>query len=105
GGPGAAERIDAAAAERLCPALAPGWVRAAAVVEGADVDTDALHQGYLRGLRARGGEVRVGAPVERIERAASGWRVHLGGGAVLGTALVVDAAGAWADVVARRAGV
>ncbi|SHK87013.1 D-arginine dehydrogenase [Pseudonocardia thermophila] len=105
GGPGAAERIDPAEAERLCPALAPGWLRAAAVVDAADVDTDALHQGYLRGLRARGGEVRVSAPAERIERTGSGWRVHLGGGAVLDTPLVVDAAGAWADVVARRAGV
>ncbi|MGI5129271.1 NAD(P)/FAD-dependent oxidoreductase [Pseudonocardia sp. CA-107938] len=104
GGPGAAARIDGTEAERLCPALAPGTVRAAGVVEGADVDTDALHQGYLRGLRGRGGEVRVGAPAGRIERAGSGWRVHYGD-TVLDTALVVDAAGAWADVVAERAGV
>jgi D-arginine dehydrogenase len=106
GEPDAPERIDGATAERLCPALAPGLVRAAGLVEAADIDTDALHQGYLRGLRARGGEVRVGAAAERIERAGAGWRVHLGGAAgSLDTALVVDAAGAWADVVARGAGV
>jgi D-arginine dehydrogenase len=106
GEPDAPEWIDGAAAERLCPALAPGVVRAAGLVEATDIDTDALHQGYLRGLRARGGEVRVGAPAERIERVSTGWRVHLGGAAgSLDTALVVDAAGAWADDVARRAGV
>lgn len=106
GEPDAPEWIDGAAAERLCPALAPGVVRAAGLVEATDIDTDALHQGYLRGLRARGGEVRVGAPAERIERVGTGWRVHLGGAAgSLDTALVVDAAGAWADDVARRAGV
>jgi len=106
GEPDAPERIDGATAERLCPALAPGVVRTAGLVDATDIDTDALHQGYLRGLRARGGEVRVGASAERIERVGSGWRVHLSGGAgALDTALVVDAAGAWADVVARRAGV
>ena len=72
-----AERVDGATAERLCPALAHGVVRTAGLVVGADIDTDALHQGYLRGLRARGGEVRVGAPAERIERVGTGWRVHL----------------------------
>ena len=106
GEPHAPERIDGATAERMCPALAPGVVRAAGLVEAADIDTDALHQGYLRGLRARGGEVRVGAAAERIERMGAGWSVHLSGAAgALDTALVVDAAGAWADVVARRAGV
>jgi D-arginine dehydrogenase len=106
GEPYAPERIDGATAERLCPALAPGVVRAAGLVEAADIDTDALHQGYLRGLRARGGEVRVAAAADRIERVGAGWRVHLGGAAgALDTALVVDAAGAWADVVARQAGV
>ncbi|MDN5859794.1 MAG: FAD-binding oxidoreductase, partial [Pseudonocardia sp.] len=107
GEPGAGEIVDGAAAERLCPVLVPGIARTASLVHGADVDTDALHQGYLRGLRARGGSVRVGAPVERIERVGSGWRLHVGGraGCVIDTAVVVDAAGAWADVVARRAGV
>lgn len=104
GEPDAAQTLDGPAAERLCPIFVPGIVRAAAVVPGADIDTDALHQGYLRGLRGRGGRVRVGAPVERIERAGSGWRVHVAD-AVLDTPLVIDAAGAWADVVARMAGV
>jgi D-arginine dehydrogenase len=80
-------------------------VRAAAVVEGAaDVDTEALHQAYVRGLRRRGGSVRTGAPVTAVEQRGSGWRVHAGADPI-DTADVVDAAGAWADVVARAAGV
>lgn len=116
GEPGAPVAIDPAEAERRCPALAPGRVRAAAVVEGAaDVDAEALHQGYVRGLRRRGGAVRAGAGVRAVERRGSGWRVHLGPGAagavhpatdsVIDTSDVVDAAGAWADVVAGMAGV
>lgn len=92
-------------AQRRCPTLAPGVVRAAALTAGAaDVDTDALHQGYVRGLRARGGAVRTAAPVTAITRDGSGWRIEAGG-AVLRAGEVVDAAGAWADEVAALAGV
>jgi len=103
--PGAPVALDPSEAERRCPLLLPGVVRAAAVVEGAaDVDTEALHQAYVRGLRRRGGTVRAGAPVTALEPRGAGWRVHAGAG-VIDTADVVDAAGAWADVVAGLAGV
>jgi D-arginine dehydrogenase len=106
GEPGAPEVLDPAEAERRCPALRPGTVRAAAVVEGgADIDTDALHQGYVRGLRARGGAVHAAAPVRAIERRGDGWRVRAGDGVEIDCAEVVDAAGAWADEVAGLAGV
>ncbi|GAA1281942.1 FAD-dependent oxidoreductase [Pseudonocardia aurantiaca] len=107
GEPGAPVVLDPAEAERRCPVLAPGVVRAAAVVEGAaDVDTEALHQAYVRGLRRRGGTVRAGARVTAVERRGTGWRVHTGAGeAPIDVADVVDAAGAWADVVAGLAGV
>jgi D-arginine dehydrogenase len=92
-------------AQRRCRALAPGRIRAAGLTEGAaDIDTDALHRAYVRGLRARGGTVRTGAPVAGLSRRGPRWRVEAGGEAT-DTALVVDAAGAWADVVADLAGV
>ncbi|WP_433558775.1 NAD(P)/FAD-dependent oxidoreductase [Pseudonocardia xinjiangensis] len=106
GEPGAPVSIDPTEAERRCPMLVPGLVRAAAVVEGAaDVDTEALHQAYVRGLRRRGGTVRAAARVTAIERSGRGWRVHAGTGDPIDTPDVVDAAGAWADVVAGLAGV
>ncbi len=105
GEPGAPVAIDPAEAHRRCPVLRPGTVRAAAVVEdAADIDTEALHQAYVRGLRRRGGTVRTGAAVTGVRRQGDGWRVQLGAEAV-DTADVVDAAGAWADVVAGLAGV
>jgi len=105
GEPGAPVAIDPAEAHRRCPVLRPGTVRAAAVVEdAADIDTEALHQAYVRGLRRRGGTVRTGAAVTGVRRQGDGWRVQLGAEAV-DTAAVVDAAGAWADVVAGLAGV
>jgi D-arginine dehydrogenase len=107
GEPGCPVAIDPAEAQRLCPALRPGAVRAAAVVEGAaDIDAEALHQAYIRGLLRRGGKVRTGAPVTGVWRSGSGWEVQAGpDDNVIGAAEVVDAAGAWADAVAVRAGV
>ncbi|HEY0815734.1 MAG TPA: FAD-dependent oxidoreductase [Pseudonocardia sp.] len=87
-------------AEARAPTLRPGRVRAAALTAAAAVDTDALHQAYVRGLRARGGTVRTAAPARSIERNGRGWRVD-----GVAADLVVDAAGAWADAVAARAGV
>jgi D-arginine dehydrogenase len=105
GEPGRPQPVDPEEARRRCPALAPGRVCAAAVVEGAaDIDAEALHQGYVRGLRARGGAVRSGAPVTAITRTGSGWRVAAGDEEI-DCADVVDAAGAWADAVAELAGV
>lgn len=105
GEPGAPVPVPVAEAVRCCPALDGTRVRAAALVTGAaDLDAMALHAAYVRGLRARGGAVRAGAPVGGPVRDGTGWRVTAGD-AVLTAADVVDAAGAWADDVARAAGV
>ena len=106
GEPDAPCPLPAARAERRCPVLRPGVVRLAAITETAcDIDAMALHQGYVRGLKARGGAVHVGAAVTAIEPVSTGWRVRTADGTVFDAAEVVDAAGAWADAVARLAGV
>lgn len=89
-----------------CPVLRRDVLRAAAVIDSAcDLDAMALHQAYVRGLRRRGGCVRLAAPVTGLTAVSGGWQVHCGPGDVLHAADVVDAAGAWADVVAGLAGV
>lgn len=89
-----------------CPFLRRDVLRAAAVTEAAcDLDAMALHQAYVRGLHRRGGCVRRAAPVTGLAAVAGGWRVRCGSGDVISAADVVDAAGAWADVVAGLAGV
>jgi len=105
GEPDAPVPLDGDEACRRCPALGAGRVRAAGLVAGAaDIDTMALHQAYVRGLRARGGSVRAGTPVRSLMRTARGWRVGAGA-EVLDAVDVVDAAGAWADELAALAGV
>lgn len=69
-----------------------------------DIDVHGLHQGYLRGVRAAGGTAVCGAEVLAIERDRGGWRVTSRAGEHRATVLV-NAAGAWCDEVARLAGV
>jgi len=100
------EEIDPRAAEAMVPALRPGWAQAAATENDAfDMDVAALHQGFLRQLRARGGVLALRSRAGRIERRAGRWHVEVTGGTVFAAPVVVNAAGAWGDEVARLAGV
>jgi D-arginine dehydrogenase len=70
----------------------------------ADVDVNALHQGYLRGLRQQGGRVVCDAEVTTLARADGCWRLRAGG-REYAAPTVLNAAGAWADQIAQLAGV
>jgi D-arginine dehydrogenase len=97
--------VDDSRARELCPVLRPGYVELGAFEPNAkSIDVDGLHQGFLRGVRARGGEVRLGCGVDRIERTRVGWRIGAGDYEAIAPA-VVNAAGAWCDELARLAGV
>lgn len=95
------ERIDAAAALARVDCLRPDVVHGALHEHGAqDIDVHALHQGFLRGMRARGGELRTGADVVAAQRGNDRWTLRLADGEAVQARVVVDAAGAWADAVA-----
>src|SRR5688500_16340384 len=50
-----AEPLDTESARALCPPLRAEWLAGAAIDRsGMEIDVMALHQGYVRGLRARG---------------------------------------------------
>lgn len=92
----ACERVPALRAEQLAGGVyEPG---------AADMDVDAIHQGYLRGMRQAGGKLVCDAEVTAMARVRDRWRVDAGG-AVYAAPVVLNAAGAWADVIARLAGV
>jgi D-arginine dehydrogenase len=101
----ALERLEAVAAVRLCPLLDSGWV-AGGVLDrsGQDIDVAALHQGYLRMARQRGAGIVFGAGDVAIERVGPAWLVRSAAGEYRAP-ILVNATGAWADEVARRAGV
>jgi len=88
------------------PALRPGYAVAAAIERDAfDIDVAALHQGFLRQLRDRGGTLALRHRAGRIWHAQGLWHAETSAGAVFAAPVLVDAAGAWGDEVARLAGV
>jgi len=100
-------RLDAEAIQRLVPLIRPSrdgiW---SAVLDPSAfrIDGHALLQGYLSGAKARGARVSVGSEVVRITRSGGDWAV-LAGTEEFVAPVLVNAAGAWGDEVARLAGV
>lgn len=99
-----AHEIDLDEVPRHCPIVRPGSYRRAMLKPAAqDIDVDALHQGYLRGIRASGGEVVRSARVDTVTRRGGTWQATTGAGRFTAPVLV-NAAGAWADQIAGLAG-
>lgn len=69
-----------------------------------DMDVHAIHHGFLRALRARGGTLVTKAEVLGVDRLRGAWNAQTNAGGFTAP-VVVNAAGAWADEIARRAGV
>ncbi len=105
GSGGAVEAIDTARAIDLVPVLRPDYVAAASLERDAsDIDVHAVHHGFLRAMQARGGRIVTDAEVTAIKRESGAWRLVTAAGDFTAP-VVVNAAGAWADVVAGMAGV
>ena len=99
--------VDEAGMKALFPPVrtGPGAIlRGVADRSGLRLDADALLQAYARALRSAGGSLRLGRRVEAIERSNRSWCVRSGAES-WSAPVLIDAAGAWADQVARLAGV
>ena len=89
----------------LVPILNRAMVAGAAVSDhGWDLDTDLLIQTFLRIAKGNGAQVLTKARVSAIAKVAGGWQVTSAAGTFT-AGMVVNAAGAWVDEVAKMAGV
>lgn len=103
--PPSLRELSPAQALALCPILRRDWLAGAAVDDsGSDLDVAAIHQCFLRLARQRGARVVLDARDVSIASTGGGWRVQSRAG-VFDAPLLVNATGAWADAVARQAGV
>jgi D-arginine dehydrogenase len=106
-----ARRVDQAAVVTLVPALRPEATTAGGVWEpdALKLDVAALVAGYAAGARRRGAEIRTRCAVQSLAHSRRGWTLSCaagdGGSTTVSVDAVVNAAGAWGDVVAARAGV
>jgi D-arginine dehydrogenase len=98
-------RLDQADVLNFCPVLRLGpETTETAIIDmtGRKLDADALLQGYVRTLKRNGGQVELDARIDTITRDQGCWRVACGE-RVFAAPIVVNAAGAWADPIARLA--
>ncbi len=99
------QEVDSAFALAKVPLLKPE--RCVAILwDGRvqDIDVDALHAGRMRALRRAGGRVIVDAAVERGAWEAGLWSLETRAGR-FEAPILVNAAGAWGDQIARACGV
>jgi D-arginine dehydrogenase len=97
--------IDVETVLRLAPILRAERVGAAVHEPGvADIDVAALHQGYLRLLRQRGGTLVCGQRIDALDHQGGIWTARTPD-AQFQARVIVNATGAWADHVAALAGV
>lgn len=98
------ERIEGKALFEIAPYLDPDRIVAGAYEAGAmDMDVHAILQGFLRGMRSKGGRVVTDAEVTGMSRTDGVWTVETRAGN-FSAPIVVNAAGAWCDVVGEMAG-
>ena len=99
------ELLDSSGALGLVPKLNPDFV-VAAIYEpiASDIDVAGLHQAFVRTIRSNDSEIRVSSPVKGLSRKRGVWHVKTGDQTIR-CDVVVNAAGAWGDEVAKLAGI
>lgn len=106
---GAMERVSWEEAVRLCPPIAPaadgqGYDAAGLDTTAVGCNTDVLLDYHRSAAEAGGANILTGARVHSVQRLRTAWEVGAGSQAVH-AAVVVNAAGAWADELAVLSGV
>ena len=91
---------------KLQPLLKPEAAAGGAIFEpeADDMDVAAIHGGFLKGARAAGAVLRLNSEVTALDRRDGRWTIWFKEGEEIGAANIVDAAGAWADVLGGLAG-
>ena len=100
--------IEALSPEALAgrvPHIRPAWSEALHQPACADIDVAGLHQHYLAAARRAGVSIVTRARVAALARQAGVWTITTERGETFRAARIVNAAGAWADEIARLAGV
>lgn len=95
--------VDGDEARRILPILRNDIEGALYEPMSMDIDVAGLHQSYVRRLRAAGGEIRPSSRVVGLVRAGDSWQISTGT-EELSASIVVNAAGAWGDLVGAEAG-
>ena len=100
----ALEKLDAEDVPKHITGLRTGWTEALWEPDCCDIDVGGLHAGYLKMARKKGVQLLCNAALTDARFAEGKWTINAGGDEYT-AGILVNAAGAWADVVSQQAGV
>lgn len=69
-----------------------------------DMDAGAIHQGFLKLLKHRGGSIFTNHRIAALDRKNGQWCAKTTSGAIFEASIVVNSGGAWADEIGHMAG-
>ncbi len=98
------DRLDHAAMLAHVPGLAAQWCDGIYEPDCSDIDVAGLHGFMLQAAAKAGAMLAVRAQVTALDRIASGWQIATQAGEFK-AAHIINAAGAWADDIARLAAI
>jgi D-arginine dehydrogenase len=96
--------LERAELDCLIPGLREQWIGAWFERTCADIEVAAFHNACLAAVRRSGGTIRTDAELIRASDSGGSWLIETTAGTV-GATVLVNAAGAWGEQVAQRAGV
>jgi D-arginine dehydrogenase len=99
----ALQKLNAADLAKRISGLRSGWTEALWEPGCCDIDVGGLHSGYLKVARRNGVKLQCDAQLTKARFSQGCWTIIAGGNHYTASTLV-NAAGAWADVVAQIAG-
>lgn len=99
------KELTEAQAQTLFPVLRQGYAKRFLLDPNTfDIDVDLLHRGFLKMAKSGSAELVTSAPLTALKRNGAQWHVTAGAHK-LTAPVVVNAAGAWGDEIAKLAGV
>lgn len=99
------ELVDAAHCTQMCPLVPQADVKGGVYdADCCDIDVASVHQYFLRAAKHAGVETWCDFRVAELTRRAGIWSISSQRGKQVQAKIVVNAAGAWADDIARIAG-
>ena len=99
------KEISKSEAKKRFPALREEGLDRVVVDEGAgDIDVHCIHQAYLNYFRKNGGKIKTSTRIDSATKSGNSWSLETKKEQI-SVDVIVNAAGAWGDQVASRAGV
>lgn len=98
------ETLGRSAIAARIPGLRPGWIGGVLEPDCCDIDVSRLHQDCIATANRAGAMLWTAARVVEIAPSPGGWALAMADGRTARAAILVNAAGAWADGVAQLAG-